>query len=163
MQAAPAVQVLVQRFTIWNGALFLIGAAAVAVCGAWFGLRNEEVSLRSAALMVSALLMGLAGLCGSIRRHPVRMRWDSQCWTLAESSRPSDEIAPCQAHVVIDAGAWLLLKFVPEGVLSRRSALWLPVQRPGIEDQWHALRCALCSPRAAAVHPIGLDGPSRIE
>jgi hypothetical protein len=34
----------------------------------------------------------------------------------------------------------------------RRRATWLPVQRRGIERQWHALRCSVHSPHAAPGH-----------
>jgi len=44
--------------------------------------------------------------------------------------------------VAVDLGAFLLLRLVEQ----RRTIVWLPVQRRGVESQWHALRCAAYSP-----------------
>jgi hypothetical protein len=41
----------------------------------------------------------------------------------------------------------MLLNFTPDAA-ARTS--WLPVQRLGLETQWHALRCAVYSPRPMA-------------
>jgi hypothetical protein len=54
-----------------------------------------------------------------------------------------------ELRVLIDLGIWMLLRFVPAaGDHSARTA-WLPVQRSGLQDAWHALRCAVYSPRLA--------------
>ena len=58
---------------------------------------------------------------------------------------------------------WLLLRIVPEDRSSPLAARWLPVQRKGIPDQWHALRCAVYCPRLKLTRPSSLDGPIRIE
>jgi hypothetical protein len=41
----------------------------------------------------------------------------------------------------------MLLRFTPD---APARMTWLPVQRRGLEAQWHALRCAVYSPRPAA-------------
>jgi len=45
-------------------------------------------------------------------------------------------------EVAIELGSFLLLRLVEQ----RRTGVWLPVQRRGVEGQWHALRCAVYSP-----------------
>jgi hypothetical protein len=55
-----------------------------------------------------------------------------------------------ELQVAIDLGAWMLLHFVPDVGHRACSVSWLPVQRRGLESQWHALRCAVYSPRPAA-------------
>jgi hypothetical protein len=107
--------------------------------------------------------MALACALVSRRRHPVRLRWDSKHWYLAELNGASAEAGPAHVHVKIDAGAWLLLKFVPQGSADPLAVRWLPVQRRGFEGQWHALRCAVYSSRADVARPLGLDGQIRIE
>lgn len=97
--------------------------------------------------MALTLLTAGVGIGLSIRRHPVELRWDSQRWYVTESSRQPREIGPMQVQVMIDSGAWMLLKFVPDVGANPFSVRWLPVQRPGVEAQWHALRCAVYSPR----------------
>ena len=163
MQAAPAAQFLVRRFAVWNVMLTSLCVAAVVSCVAWFVGRRDDLPVWSVVLMVAACLMALAGAWASHRRHPVRLRWDSEHWYLAELNGASAEAGPAHVHVKIDAGAWLLLKFVPQGSTDPLKVRWLPVQRRGVEGQWHALRCAVYSPRADVTRPLGLDGPIRFE
>ncbi len=137
--------------------------AATVSCGAWFVGCRDDLPVWSVVLMAAACLMALAGAWASHRRHPVRLRWDSEYWYLAELKGAAAEAGPAHVHVKIDAGAWLLLKFVPQGGTDPLTVRWLPVQRRGIESQWHALRCAVYSPRAGVTRPLGLDGPIRIE
>jgi len=61
-------------------------------------------------------------------------------------------------EVAMDLGAFLLLRLVDE----RRRSAWLPVQRRGLEAQWHGLRCAVYAPpRLAAGGPTARALPSR--
>ncbi len=163
MQAAPAVQVSVQRFGAWNRFLIVLGVAATVACSAWFMARSDDLPVWSGGLVVAALLIALCGAGLSVRRHPVTLRWDTQRWYLTEMNDGSAETGPAQVRVTIDAGAWLLLKFTPDGRSNPLSVRWVPVQRRAIEAQWHALRCAVYSPRAEGALPIGLDGGIRIE
>ena len=89
------------------------------------------------------------------------MRWDGQRWhlALAQASAHSHggEPAAGQLAVAIDLGGWLLLRFAAEAVAATRPrAAWIPLQRRGLEGEWHAIRGTLHSPRpapAAAARP----------
>lgn len=163
MRAAPAVQVHVQRFVAWNGMLMSVGVMAMAACSAWFVARGDDLPAWSEGVIAAAVLIAWVGAWTSLRCHPVRLRWDSRHWYLAQPDRRVDETGPAQVQVMIDAGAWLLLRFVPEGRPSQQLAQWIPVQRSGLEDQWHALRCAVYSARSEGSPSTGLAGPIRIE
>ena len=56
----------------------------------------------------------------------------------------SGALRPGTLEVAIDLGSFLLLR-----LRGGRGAVWLPVQRRGLEREWHALRCAVYSPPAA--------------
>ncbi|MDO9234799.1 MAG: hypothetical protein Q7U28_02040 [Aquabacterium sp.] len=163
MRAAPPFQLSVRRFAVWNCTLISVSVVAMVVCSAWFVGRNDDLPPWCNGLISVALFLALVGACGALRRHPVRLRWDSQCWHITEFNRRTEEIGLSQVQVMLDAGSWLLLKFVPKGRLNPLSMHWLPVQRRGIEGQWHALRCAVYSPRPGVTSPLGLDGTIRIE
>lgn len=163
MQAAPPVQVLVQSFGAWNGLLISLSIAALGVSGGWFIGHSDVLPAWVAVVMVAALSFALVGAWTSRRRHPFRLRWDSQRWYLTEGEIPADESGPSHVQVMLDAGSWLLLRIVPEDRSSPLAARWLPVQRRGIPDQWHALRCAVYCPRLKLTRPSSLDGPIRIE
>lgn len=155
MQAAPVVQLTIRRFGAWNGFLILISTSVLCACGFWLVLRPADLSGWERWLVGGSLLAALLSFCASIRRHPVGLRWDRQGWYLMEMSRDSDEIGPVQVQVMIDLGGWMLLKFTSDAPREGRCARWLPVQRHGLEARWHALRCAVYSPRAERASSMG--------
>ena len=59
--------------------------------------------------------------------------------------------------VAIDLGSFLLLSLVGADAGACRSGRWLPVQRRGLELQWHALRCAVYSPPLVATDALAVD------
>jgi hypothetical protein len=96
--------------------------------------------IRWLMLLVVALSMAMLACAFSLWRVPVQsLRWDGGAWQL--DGMPGD------LKAAIDLGPWMLLMFTP--ALPGRTS-WLPVQRRGLETQWHALRCAVYSPRPAA-------------
>ena len=48
---------------------------------------------------------------------------------------------------MIDLGSWLMVAFEKSGSVTGH--VWLPLQRRGLERDWHALRCALYAIPAA--------------
>ena len=60
-------------------------------------------------------------------------------WSFAADGGPSRS-GPLT--VAIDWGSFLLLRLEPRP----HGHVWLPVQRRGLERDWHALRCAVYSP-----------------
>jgi ABC-type nickel/cobalt efflux system permease component RcnA len=105
----------------------------------WLTSREEALS----ALLASAIglvAVTLALLVASLWRAPAAdLRWDGQAWQLGSMTG--------NVAVVIDLGPWMLLRFTAD---APPRTTWLPVQRRGLEAQWHALRCAVYSPRPVA-------------
>ena len=147
MRASPAFQISLHRFGVWRGAVLVLAALAASSMAAWVLTRAQPVG---AAPVIAAVLAGavLAWLAGSSMRSPAALRWDGERWHLGVPASSPDAAVPGDLAVTIDLGPWMLLRFEPAagvGLGSRR--IWLPVQRRGIEAQWHALRCAVYSPR----------------
>ena len=143
MRAAPPITVTIARFGVWRSFVAALCALAAAVLAAWVVLRLELAPPLLPALLAAASAAG-ASLRGS-RRAPRQLGWDGQAWSLdgvIHSLEPA-----------IDAGAWMLLRLHTVGV--PRRAVWLPVQRRGLEASWHSLRAAVYSPR-----PM-IDAPSQ--
>ena len=154
MRASPAFQITVQRCGAWRvvvGALMLLSAAALA---AWWTSDHGSVSLLIAIPLALFSLVGLAGGAGLLRCPATRLRWDRRCWHLASAAGAGDVGSPGRLAVAMDLGGWMLLKFEHD-LPSRRLTTWLPVQRRGLEAQWHALRCAVYCARSAPGHDDG--------
>ena len=145
MRAAPAFQVSLRRFGVWRGAVLTLAALAMATMAAW--LITQERPIEIVAWVATGLsIAAVAGLAArAVRVPPVDLGWDGRAWFVGPGP---DESSPGDLHVAIDLGRWMLLRFTPAAPTGARP-IWLPVQRLGIESQWHALRCTVYSPRPA--------------
>ena len=146
MRAAPAFQISLHRFGVWRGAVMLLAALGLAAIAAWT-IDRETVPAATAGGLVALLVGGLAVSLASV--PAVGLRWDGVRWHLGPPGSTSDDAVPGELVVAIDLGPWMLLRFEPAAPPPAPRARWLPVQRRGLEAQWHALRCAVYSPRPA--------------
>ena len=146
MRAAPPFQVCVERFGVWRAAVIALLAVSATVAVAWLVTRHASTPFGWQVAIGGVSLLLVAGGAGLLRISPFCLRWDGQAWQLGPAAPAGDE--PCRGSlaVALDLGAWMLLRFEPEGGSNRRRVRWLPVQRRGLEAHWHALRCAVyCS------------------
>ena len=146
MRAAPACQFSLQRFGVWRGAVLVLAALDVATVAAWL-ITRESALPWPATIAAAVAALALAALGASLVRAPrVDLRWDGGVWHLGPAS---GETLAGALNVAIDLGPWMLLRFSPAPPHGQNRPVWLPVQRRGLEGQWHALRCAVYSPRPA--------------
>ena len=155
MRAAPAFQISLRRSGAWRFATFLIVALGLGALTVWVITHERPVQ---PVLLIGAVVLGVAviALGAGVARVPaVDLRFDGRCWYLTESAGSSHravvEAMAGDLHIAIDFGTWMLLRFVPvsmSGEVQRR-AVWLPAQRCGAENQWHAFRVSVHAPRQA--------------
>lgn len=144
MRAAPAVTVTIPRSTWWVRCLGLLAVAALAVSLAW-ALSPSGSVLRWAAVAVTAAWVGWT-FASALRTPVVRLQWDRQIWRLQTmGTSAAGEPAEGSIAVMLDLGNWMLLRFHPSDKRLRSS--WIPAELAGLERDWHALRCAVYSPR----------------
>jgi len=144
MRAAPACQFSLRRFGVWRGAVWVLTALGVATMAAWLILRDSPLTSPTSIAAALAVVLLLA-LGASLAQTPaVDLRWDGRTWHFGPAS---GEPVSGDLSVAIDLGQWMLLRFSPAVPEARPRTTWLPAQRRGLESQWHALRCAVYSPR----------------
>lgn len=151
MRAFVAAQFTVSRFGAWRIAVGSVAGVAVLLLASWCvalrGLQGASIDLLAALGILIAV-----GLAMQLTRlQACSLRWDGRTYFLGLADQGGDESEHGSVTVVIDLGTWMLLRFAGDRGSPRRSATWLPVQRRGMEAQWHALRCAVYSPRPEAV------------
>lgn len=152
MRASPSFQVALRHFGIWRGAVLALLTLGLTVMASWLLGRDPQSSLEIACAALAALAMAwLAVSLGRVKAAD--LRWDGRCWHLGQPAAPDRDPMPGELHVAMDLGPWMLLRFTAGAPGTRARVVWLPVQRRGIETQWHALRCAVHSPRPARVEP----------
>ena len=147
MRASPAFQVVLHRFGVWRVAVLASALSGLIVVAAWLVSQppSTPVIVRW-ALAFAALALLLLG-SSAARVRPVSLRWDGQLWHLGTPDSAGPEPRSGDLYVALDLGPWMLLRFQPAESTWRTRATWLPAQRRGLESHWHALRCAVYSPR----------------
>ena len=147
MRASPAFQVVLDRFVFWQAAVLVTALAGGFVMLAWLASEQPSVSVASRSTAAGVALVLLVLGTAAARVPPVSMRWDGQRWHLGLPASAGHEPDSGTMYVAIDLGPWMLLRFEPVESTWRTRATWLPAQRRGLESRWHAMRCAVYSPR----------------
>ena len=143
MRESVFFELRLRRSGVWQGAVWLVAGAATAAVAAWAVamLDSQPESGRGLVLAVAAgLALATIGVALSLARVDGGLLTCSDgVWAFAPDAgaRRTGTL-----EVAMDLGAFLLLRLVER----RRTIAWLPIQRRGVETQWHALRCAVYSP-----------------
>ena len=153
MRAHAAAQFTLTHFGAWRWAVRLLSLATAILAATWVVSAGSPAQ----AIVWPATLGGLALLLGWLllvqpRDRPLSLRWDGQCWHLGAADAAGREPHAGEISVAVDLGNWMLLRFATDRAATptRRHVIWVPAQRAGHEPQWHALRCAVYSPRPDA-------------
>jgi len=117
---------------------------------AWLLSRNNPLAF---VLGMAATGTAAAGMAATLLRcPPMSLRWDTQQWHLGPESSVGEEPWTGRLAVAVDVSGWMLLRFDHDAPVNRRRTTWLPIQRLGLEAQWHALRCAVYCARPDPGH-----------
>jgi hypothetical protein len=140
MRAAPAFQVTLLRFGVWQVSISMLVAGGLVCTGTWGWSLHVQIDWMIGAMLAvftaCIVVLGIS-LC---RISPACLRWDGLSWHLGAG--------PGELRPIIDLGPWMLLRFTAAD--ERSTSTWLPAQRRGLEEQWHAFRCSIYSPRPSA-------------
>jgi hypothetical protein len=149
MRAIAACQFTLSRFELWRRTIAVFAGSVMLVLLAWFV--GQPVALPWPAAVALGLVALAALLVASSLLHtrPCRLRWDGREWHVGPAGSAGHESTTGELLVALDLGSWMLLRFQPRDPGHRFGATWLPVQRSGLEPQWHVLRCAVYSARPA--------------
>ena len=147
MRQPPPVGVTCSGGGAWRIVQVALAALASMVGVAWLVLLlggSPEMTL--AALVLAAVVAG-----GAVWRlsppGPVALQWDGAAW--------SADGRPGRVTVMLDLGAWMLVRFRP---LAGGPVRWLPLPDREVGGARHALRAALFSPAALAPPGAGSRG-----
>jgi hypothetical protein len=160
MQGPPSFTLALVPGAGWRAGVGLLAALATAAVAAWApgAYGTLPAPLWAGLLVASGLAIAVAwhlrGLPG------VHLHWDGRQWHGAETGR---ELRAGAVVVALDIGAWMLLKFRPDEAPASAGRRWVPVHRGSAGMHWHALRCAVYSPRPAPGEPPAAASPTPSE
>jgi len=155
MRAAPAVRITAVASPVSQRLLALLAASAAALLAEWVAGWLDWSARAAVLVMAATALAAWIGVRATRSRLPVTLDWNGRQWTWAA---PPAAAEGGEIGVAMDLGPWLLLRFRP--TLAPRRLRWIALQRGGLEAHWHALRCALYSPRPAAATGAAAAGPA---
>ncbi|MDP1690457.1 MAG: hypothetical protein Q8L49_00575 [Burkholderiaceae bacterium] len=155
MHAAPPVRISLAPDVGWRAFVTACASAAAANLAAWLMTlaRQSTAAIAAVALLAAVLAAGLA-LWG-LRRDNAGggvLAWDGAAWQWAPANV---QPAAGDLHVMIDLGAWLLLRFVPGA--SAQPVRWLVASRRQGGALWPLWRAALFSPPRSAEPSVNAD------
>ena len=143
MRESPVFEVRLRRFEVWRSAVAALAVAAISASLAWAFATAASGNDDSVAAIVSiAGLLTAATIVAavSLARVPAGvLSCRDGLWSFVPDAGATRS-GPLT--VALDWGAFLLLRLDPRP----HAHVWLPVQRRGLEREWHALRCAVYSP-----------------
>ena len=148
MRAAPPLAFTVSRFGVWRAALVLLAALGVATMALWWVGADRPRPPALALAAAAGALMSALPLVHSRRLPACTLRWDGQRWHLTTAGLGSESAG--RLAMAIDLGGWLLMRFAADAsaVPPRPARATLsPLQRRGLEREWHAIRSTLHSAR----------------
>ena len=148
MRAVAACQFTFSRFGAWHLAIACVTACVWAAWVAWLVWQSTPPRSMALAALAAALLVALCLARSLASLAAISLRWDGRKWHLGPLDSVGNEPLAGALAVAIDLGGWMLLRFEADSGPGAR-VRWLPAQRRGLQGQWHALRCAVYSPRLA--------------
>jgi hypothetical protein len=152
MRERPSCVIELRRFGVWRAAILVVALLAMAAMAGWGGLAVANPTADSALIAIVAALLALAsaGLALSLMSVPAgTLAAAAGVWTFTFDRGGIERIESGSLVVALDLGAFLLLILTRRHGSNRLARRWLPVQRRGLETEWHALRCAAYSPPPA--------------
>jgi hypothetical protein len=147
MRGAPPVEVRVRRQGSWRAFVVVLVALTAGSIGVWLAASEAGITLK-VALALATIAVGLAAL-STAAPLDITLRWTGATWVLRRQPASDEHVG--SVTVALDLGNWMLLRFIGEPPRAR--AIWLPVQRRGLDGDWHALRCAVHAPPALPQTP----------
>ena len=141
----------------WPGFIAACVGASTANLIAWAGSQAERSTPEQAVAALLGAAVTAAWVWRSVRRNGAgagALAWDGAVWHWAA---PSAQPLAGELRVMIDLGAWMLLRFAPHE--SGRRAAWLPVSRRQAGPAWSQWRATLFSTRRAS-EPGAAPDPS---
>ncbi len=150
MRGAPPCEIAVGRCRAWSFAVVLVAVTGLAAMATWLASSPLGEGIGARAGVAAASLAVIALAASLLRSVALVLRRDGARWSVGSPVASAVAPVPGDLLVALDLGAFLLLRFVPEGRAGPGAVRWIPIERRGLEREWHAFRCAVYSPRPAA-------------
>jgi hypothetical protein len=158
MRKSSSCVVTLRRFGIWRTSITVVAVTALAALAAWAAAMSggppSGTPVLATALILAFGAIALALSLGRVERGVLSCH-DGR-WAFAPERQPERPLSG-DLRVAVDLGSFLLLTLDGVAMGGRRCRRWVPVQRRGLEGDWHALRCAVYSPPLVATDALAAN------
>ena len=146
MPDSKALSIEIRTSAGWRSAVLALTLAAALGLIGW----STTVSHRGAPGLVWLGLpawIAIAAAASLLWPRAGRLRWDGADWHLDLAAAGPARESPGTLAIALDGGHWMLLRFRAAQAGTGSRTRWLALSRRDLGSQWHALRCAVYSPR----------------
>jgi hypothetical protein len=156
MHSAPPVRITLAHEPVWSAFVVSLAGVAAANLVAWAALHAQASLVFASSLALFAALMAGCLVWRRLQRRPSApgaLDWDGTAWFWSCDEPLAS--ATGDVRVMIDLGAWMLLRFRPD--TAGPAPTWLPVTRRRAGALWPQWRAALFSRRLGAGPVVAAD------
>jgi hypothetical protein len=153
MHSAPPVRITLAHEPVWSASVVALAGAAAANLVAWAALHAQASPVFASGLALFAALMAGCLVWRRLQRRPSAsgaLVWDGAAWFWSRDEPLAS--ATGDVRVMIDLGAWMVLRFRPD--TAGPAPTWLPVTRQRAGALWPQWRAALFSHRPGAAPAV---------
>jgi len=156
MHSAPPVRITLAHDPAWSAFVIVVAGAAAANLAVWATLHAQAPRVLASVLALCAAVMAGCFVWRVLRRSlsaPGVLVWDGAAWSWVRD----EPLPPAtgEVRVMVDLGAWMLLRFRPGTAGS--APIWLPVSRRRAGAFWPQWRAALYSRHRGPVPSVTAD------
>ena len=150
MHAAPPVRMSLAADPGWHAFIAGCAGAAAANLAAWIASQSQPSVAATAGVALTSATLAAALTWRALLRWNVGsgvLAWDGADWQWSPRHGQTDNSQPASGklRVMIDLGAWILLRFAPG--TSSQAGVWLTVSRRQAGASWPLWRAVLFSRR----------------
>ena len=146
MPDAKAISIEIRPSASWRLAVLVMTLAAALGLGWWSVTAFQRGSPGLIWLGLPAWL-AIAAAASLLWSRGGRLRWDGAVWHLDLAATGTAGERSGAMVIALDGGSWMLLRFRAAQADAGPRVRWLALSRRDLGSQWHALRCAVYSPR----------------
>lgn len=146
MPDAKAISIEIRPSASWRLAVLVMTLSAALGLG-WWSVTAFQRGAPGLIWLGMPAWLAIAAAASLLWPHGGRLRWDGAGWHLDLAAGGTAGERPGEMAIALDGGSWMLLRVRTARTDSGLRVRWLALSRRDLGSQWHALRCAVYSPR----------------
>jgi hypothetical protein len=152
MPDSKALSIEIRTSAAWRWGVLVMTLAAALGLG-WWSVTSLQRGAAGSIWPGLPAWLAIVAAASLLWPRAGRLRWDGAVWHLEVPATGPVVERPGTMAIALDGGSWMLLRFRAAQADAGLRVRWLALSRRDLGGQWHALRCAVYSPRPDPAGP----------